>query len=237
MTLSELKTIWQDNPETHEHIKDLFTQLVNQDEQLCAHRDFVEKNAFGFGERCFQYFWDMLVQEMPEGFTFCEVGVFRFQIVSLIQLLSDRQGKIVDRYCVTPLSQIGIGWESDYKADGERIHNEFNLPKDYIIYQGLSTNPDIIEQAYISSPYDIVYIDGSHEKVDVDSDLKHYTPLVRKGGYLVVDDGACRMNMKWGNFQGIADVCDALATWEQSEMAKDFEFQFNVVHLMCYKRK
>ncbi len=164
-----------------------------------------------------------------------EVGVFRFQIVSLIKLLADRTDRTVKRYGVTPLSPIGIGWESDYAKDGEIIHDAFGLAKDYVIYKGLSNEPEIVKQAQETAPYNLLFIDGSHIKSDVDEDFKNYAPLVKSGGYLVIDDAACRTHQKWGEFQGISDVCEALSEWESYQT--DFVFQFNVVHNMIYKRK
>ena len=43
--------------------------------------------------------------------------------------------------------------------------------------------------------------------------------------------------MPFGFFQGIQPVTDAVLEWEQTNIGKDFEFVFNVVHLKVYKRK
>ena len=53
----------------------------------------------------------------------------------------------------------------------------------------------------------------------------------------MIDDAANRLNMKFGFFQGIQPVSDALYEWEQTELGKEFEFVFNVVHNMLYRRK
>lgn len=235
MTITQLKESWQDTTEAHRHINDLFVQLVNNDEQLDAHRTFVEKNAFGFGERSFGYLWDLLVQEMPEDFSFCEVGVFRFQIVSLVKLLADRQGKSVQRYCVTPLSPIGIGWESDYAADGERIHDEFGLEKDYIVYKGLSNDEEVVKQATLTAPYDLTYVDGSHSLEDCYFDLVTYGGMVKSGGYLIIDDCNTEMSMPFGFFQGIAEVTQAKQAWLATN--PPFEFVCSVVHISVFRRK
>lgn len=237
MNLSELKTQWRDEPQYHADVNDLFVKLVNNDEQLCMHRDWVEQNVFGFGERSFQYLWDIIVQEMPEDFSFCEIGVFRFQIVSLIRLLSDRQGKEVKRYCITPLTSIGIGWESDYAADGERIHDEFGLEKDYVIYQGLSNNVKVVSDANKTKPYNIVYIDGGHSFEDAYFDLETYGAMVGKGGYLVIDDCNCDLNFPPnGYFTGIKEVTDAKQAWLEGNK-DDWEFIFSVVHVSLFRRK
>lgn len=237
MNLTTLKQTWADTPESHMHISELFTALVNQDEQLCAHRDFVEQNAFGFGERAFQYLWDILIQEMPECFSFLEVGVFRGQIVSLVKLLADRQGKDVYRYCVTPLSPIGIGWESDYGDDIERIHDEFGLVKDYTVYKGLSNDELVVKQAWDTSPYNILYIDGSHTYEDALFDLKVYSLIVSTGGYLVIDDCNCDMNFPpSGFFTGIDTVTAAKLKWLETD-GDGWEFIASVVHISVFRKK
>jgi cephalosporin hydroxylase len=236
MNLKQLKESWEDSEAFHTSIHEYFSDCVKNDELLNEHRTFVREKVWGFGEDSFPWLWKLIVDEMPSEFSFIEVGIFRGAILSLIDLLAIRTGRKVDRYGVTPLDVSGGVWPSDYKADIEFIHDSFFIPKDYTLYVGSSTNDRIVEQAYNSSPYDITYIDGSHEYLDVVSDLRNYAPMTKRGGYLVVDDAASRYSMPFGYFTGIADVCKALYEWEQTDLGKEFEFQYNVVHLMVYKR-
>jgi cephalosporin hydroxylase len=83
----------------------------------------------------------------------------------------------------------------------------------------------------------LLYIDGSHKYEDVVSDLLHYPQMVKSGGYLMIDDCCNDMKMPFGFFQGIQPVTDAVLEWEQTNIGKDFDFVFNVVHLKVYKRK
>src|ERR1700760_4759787 len=103
MTLEDIIETYEDSEMYHSAIKEHFVDCVNQDYALKSHRDWVEQNVFGFGDRAFQWMWKLLVDEMPKEFSFLEVGVFRFQIVSLIRLLADRTNRTVKRYGVTPL--------------------------------------------------------------------------------------------------------------------------------------
>ncbi len=234
MNLSDYKEQWKDLPEYHSQIHNRFVEAVNSDKDLNAHRTWTENHVWGFGERSFQWLWKLLVDEMPKEFEFLECGIFKGQILSLIGLLAQRTKKVAWRYGVTPLDESGIGWTSDYRKDIETIHNQFDIPLDYVIYKGSSTDPLIIEQAKSTAPYDIIYIDGSHEFSDVKSDLAHYPPMVKVGGYLVIDDANCEMSMEWGYFQGIADVCKAKQEWLQDN--DSFEFVFSVVHVSVFKR-
>lgn len=145
--------------------------------------------------------------------------------------------KKVQRFGVSPMDSSDGHWESDYFYDVAKLHQHFNLKKDYSIYHGSSTDEKIITKAIETAPYDILYIDGGHTREVVDSDLLNYSPLVKKGGYLLIDDACNDMKQPFGYFQGINDVTDAVLAWQETDLGKDFEFVFNVVHNRLYRRK
>lgn len=234
MNLEAHRLTWEDVENYHRHINDSFTELVNTTHELKAHRDWVEANVFGFGERSFHWLHKLIVDEMPEEFKFLEIGIFRGQVLSLYKLLADQQGKKVERYGVSPLDSSGGHWPSDYEQDVKTIHDQFNLAKDYTIFKGLSTEPLIISASILANPYDIVYIDGGHDKATVQQDLFNYTPLVKTGGYLLIDDACCDMKQPWGYFQGISDVTEA--TLEYMNGNPEWEFVMNVVHNRLYRK-
>lgn len=232
--IEKLKSEWVDTPEHHKRIKEEFEQAVNNNPELKEHRDFVEKHAFGFGERSFTEMWRILVDEMPTKFDFLEIGIFRGAILSLIPLLARKANKEVLCYGISPLDSTEGYWESLYKKDIQTIHEQFELQLAYSIYQDVSTAPEAIEFAEMIAPYDLIYIDGGHTYEVVKSDLENYAPLVKVGGYLVMDDSCQNMDMPFGFFQGIEDVTRATLEWEENN--NDFEFQFNVVHNKVFKR-
>jgi hypothetical protein len=234
MTVHEETINWKDDPTWHTAINNAFTTNVNQCEWLKAHRDFIEANAFGFGERSFHWLWKIIIDEMPADFSFLEVGVFRASILSLVKMLSSATGRKIARYGVTPLDSSDGHWESDYRSDIEKLHDTFFIPKDYIIYHGLSTNLDIIRQARETAPYDVVYIDGGHTKDVIESDLFFYGTMVKKGGYLIVDDCANDLHMEWGYFQGIQPVTDAVNAYMNGN--ENYKFLFNVVHIKVFQK-
>lgn len=235
-SLKELQKSWQDTPEYHKHIHESFIGLVNAAPELKAHRDYVETNTWGFGERSFWWLWKLICDEVKDdnkGYPYMlEVGVFRAATLSLWRMLMPNAMV----FGITPLSTAGGVWESDYATDIKKIHKDFNLHHPEIL-KGFSNDAAIVSEAEKASPYSVTYIDGDHSFAGALFDLNTYAPMVAKGGYLVIDDAACRTSQPWGYFQGIDTVSEALAEWEKSETAKDFEFQFNVVHLMIYKRK
>lgn len=234
MSLQDVQDIWRDQPEIHQAINEDFATKVNAIPELKAHRDWTERNIFGFGERSFLYLHKLLVDEMPETFTFLEIGVFRGAILSLYKLLADMQGKQVQRYGITPLDGTDGHWDSDYAKDIKTIHDQFKLNKDYKILHGLSSDVKVLTQA-VHLNLDILYIDGGHTYDVVKNDLFNYPQLVKPGGYLVIDDCCNNFSMPFGYFTGIEPVTRAVNEWEATQ--KDFEFILSVVHNKVYRRK
>lgn len=234
VTLQSLKYNWKDEPEYHKHIHESFSELVNNDEPLKFHRDYIENNVWGFGERSFWWLWKLILDEIKcdnkDHPYLLEIGVFRGATISLWRMLL--QNSIV--FGVTPLSNAGGVWESDYKSDIKKIHHDFNLHHPEIL-KGFSNGHEIIAEAILASPYSVIYIDGGHSREDIDNDLTHYAPLVKQSGYLVIDDACNDMNMPFGYFQGIADVTDGVVEYMRENGYK-WEFITNVVHLRVYKR-
>lgn len=229
---------WRDDRETHQRINESFTELVNADPELKAFRDFVEGNndtpvkIFGFGERSFLWMWKILVDEMPPEFKFLEIGVFRGQVLALIRTLSQRSNKLATIIGITPLDSTGGHWESNYEADINLLHDTFNLTYPDIL-KGLSTDKEIIDTAEKLGTYDIIYIDGGHEEEVAEADVINYSPMVKLGGYLVVDDCANKYDLPYGYFRGIESVSRAV---DRNLPNKQFKEIFSVVHNRIFQR-
>ena len=207
-----------------------YTDKVNADKELKAYRDFIEQNAFGFGERCFLWMWNEIIAKMPNEFTFMEIGVFRGQILAIVSLLAERHGKKVRRIGITPLDTSDGHWESDYEADIIRLHDVFNIKDDYELIRLDSTNPNAIKLAS-QNPPDVLYIDGGHTYEVVKSDLTHYLPILKVGGTLVIDDCNNAIPMPWGYFQGIQSVSIAVDEVLPREGSTEYwKHEFNLVH-------
>lgn len=233
MNLEELKKNWVDLPNYHMGVHEALVAAA-KGTYLAWHRNWCKERVFGFGEDSFPYMWELLCKEMPDEFTFCEIGCFKFQTVTLIRLIADELGKKVKRVCVSPMNDSGGMWEEDYFAHATTIHKRFALPEDYILCHGVSQDAAVVKKARQNSPFDILYVDGGHEFEEALFDLTAYSEMVKVGGYLVIDDAACNLKQHFGVFQGIQPVTDALEEWLKS--TDQFEFQFNVVHIMVYKR-
>ncbi len=83
MSLTNVKHTYTDTEQWNTYIHDKFCEEVNKNAELKELRDFVEQNAFGFGERSFYWMWKLIVDEMPKEFTFLEIGDLKAQTTAL----------------------------------------------------------------------------------------------------------------------------------------------------------
>jgi len=217
LTLAQEKKNWVDSEAYANDIVNRFTDYVNDDLTLRIHRDFTEQ-GYGMGIRAFHWLWKLLVDEMPDGFRFLEVGVYKGQILSLVRLLADRLRKEAEIFGVTLLSSFSGNTgkfppheNRDYGQDIVDLHDHCGQECPDLLV-GDSTSREIHNRVRKLAPLDLLYIDGCHEYSFVLNDLLFYPPLLRKGGYLVIDDAACDLKQPWGFFQGIEDVCKAIRT-------------------------
>ena len=230
-TLNELESEWQNNPDTHKRIHELLCDKVNAEPKLKALRDYVESNIFGFGERSFYWLFKLIAETQNNNFNFLEIGVFRGQTLALVRTLSPK-ANIVG---ITPLDTTNDGvnhhWESDYKADIKKLHDDFKLKQPKII-KGLSTDADVIDKVS-KTTWDVIYIDGGHAYEVAKSDIYKYSSFVKVGGYLIIDDCCNRYNLPEGMFRGIDVVSRAVDELLPNDYYKEI---CSVVHIRVFKK-
>jgi len=82
-----------------------FGALTDSIPFLKAHRDWVEKNSFGFGDRAFHYMWylilrdDVLRRPHPK---LLEIGVYKGQVISLWALIANQLRSSVQITAISP---------------------------------------------------------------------------------------------------------------------------------------
>lgn len=235
-SIAEVTALWKDSPEVHQLIAESFSEKVNEVPRLRELRDYIEKNNYGYGERALYWLWKLVMDEMPKGFTFCEIGVHKSQTLCLIAILSDMQQKY-HHFAITgisPMDGTEVGIESDYYNDMFNLFDRFNLPAYVRLLKGLSTDPEVLWSAKTMPLFNAFYIDGGHDFQTVTFDLTHYTPLIAPGGFLVLDDACSDMSLPEGYFKGHRSVTDAVNAWEPQH--PEFRFLFSCSHNKVYQR-
>lgn len=217
-TLAELTDYWKthgDKPATHLHIRAKLMEMFEADEKLVKHRRHVTSRALGMGDDSFSAMWRLIVESMPQHFSFLEIGVHCGQIISLIELLAERSGKSCEIFGVSPFDgrEVNPNGE-DFKAHTLKLFDELNLLHPYLI-TGDSTEQRTIGSVNQFAPFDVVFVDGSHLFEAVKSDILSYGPMVKVGGLLVMDDSACLFKLppccgKVNWFHGIDPVARAV---------------------------
>jgi len=206
--------------------------------KLKEHRDWVEQNQWGFGDRPFHYVWKMLVEAMPQTFDFLEIGVFKGQVLSLIALLAKETGKTAKITGVTTLQNTPDERckypQGDYLNWIHGAYKQFGLDfSNTKLVVGRSNDQHVL--SHIGAfDYDCCYIDGNHDFSIVLQDLDNYSKRVRVGGFLVVDDASVgRLNV--GNcWPGLDDV--AAAVREYLDPHPSFKFLFACGHLNAFQK-
>lgn len=209
------KNTAEDNSNLHQN----FTKLTNTIPFLKKHRDFIEENDWGFGDRAFHYLWWLLLNDASRLFNpirALEIGVYKGQVISLWSLIARELKVDISITGISPFegntrpmsrierklrltldasyrqaAKVGnLYQKSDYIADVRRIFSQFDLDQTKVrLIKGYSNDPAVVEQVSVES-FSIIYIDGDHSFNGVRSDIDTYTSLVEEGGYLVMDDAS-----------------------------------------------
>jgi hypothetical protein len=237
-----------------------FTRLTDSVPWLKEHRDFVERNRFGYGQRAFHYSWWLMVLDLAAAkrpLCLLEIGVFKGQILSLVALCAKKLDLVPRLVGVSPfrgnrerswwLSAARVIFDSEYRRqhrlgnlhpDGDhvtdvaRLFAEFDLDFSRVVpVRGLSTAPDVIDRVR-SERFTLVFIDGDHSYEVARSDILNFAPLVEPGGYLVVDDAANDLPGS-GYFKGMKAVSRAC---REVDRMSDFSNVLNVGHNRIFRR-
>jgi len=98
---------YQNTGELNDNFHQQFTAATDTIPILKEHRDYIEKNKLGFGDRAFHYMWYLILEELKKNFSrvnMLEIGVYKGQVISLWSLLSKRMGLLSTINAITPLS-------------------------------------------------------------------------------------------------------------------------------------
>jgi GT2 family glycosyltransferase len=243
---------YRNTAEKNDEMWKRFARFVDEIPELRVHRDYVEANGWGFGDRAFHMMWLVLFDEIrSRGHTHVaalEIGVFKGQVLSLWHLIGRLLDMRVNSVGISPLrgtmrnshSEAQLRAlkrvqsyypDSDYVADIHQIFHDFGLDRrDLTLLQGRSQD-DKVRQKIGGRRFDVVYIDGDHRWKFARADIAGYQSLIRKGGYLVVDDAGTDLpgTLYW---KGLPSVTKALSAVD----ANQFENVLNVGHNRVFQR-
>ena len=242
-SLQDIAQNYRNSVDVHTDILSGFLDATNATPYLRAHRDFVEANQHGFGDREFHWMWKLVVDAMPPSWSFLEIGVYKGQVLSLVQLISQQQGKQCNACGITPLDNSGDAVSAyelkageDYYSLIRLIHEQFQIaswPQAKLI-RGFSNDAAVIRMARSNAYYDAIYIDGCHDYEVVVSDINYYAPMVRPGGYLICDDASALLQMPGNRYIGWEPVSRAVR--DALEPRTDFKHLFAVGHNRIWQR-
>lgn len=231
-----LENNWEDTVEFHKRNADNFHWFLSQKNKTCSQvneiRTFVRENGYGFGEDVFATMWISLLLDMNYTPKLMEIGVFKGQSLALWSAIRP-DALITGVSTFAPSGDVTFDFT---EKDTEFLFDQFSLNKDKLnLVKGDSMDADIIHS--VRNAYDLIYIDGGHEYDVCLSDLRNYAPMVKVGGYLVVDDCCNNTQVPNGWFGGIVTVTNAVRDYmaEDKEDVK-FKFLFSLVHIRVFRR-
>lgn len=209
---------------------------------LKAHRDFIEDSykkgvIYGHGARCLQYMWKLVVDELPPEFSFLEIGVYKGQILSLMQLLSDHTNKKPKIVGVTPLLDPDFA-EYNRLPYIANIYQTFSLKLDNTtIIDGKSQDENVVKRVTELGPFDVVYVDGDHSYQATVDDIKNYDKCLKSGGLMIVDDASDYKKIPTyaSTFKGIIEVSNAVR--DTLEVNPDYEDILTCMHVRIFRKK
>ena len=246
--MTRLEVGWADDPAIHAENRRLYLDRLESYPELYAHRAYFSQEERGYGDNSFPVFWHDVVQSLPDHFAFLEVGVHRGQTTSLIPLCARLQGKTCKVVALSTfdgrnlvLYSGGTNFIEDVVASFDRFGREA-LPGQPAVSGRLaiiamnSNSPQAVEAATENGPYDLVYVDASHEYEAADFDVRNYGALVKPGGFLAVDDAACNLNLggMFPGFPGTSRACDEFLP--PLTPNPDWRHVGSLVHLRLWER-
>lgn len=240
-TLASLERIYRDEPLVHQRIYDACDTAMARDTGLRGHREYVEQNKLGFGDRAFHWLWKLIVDAMPSQFKFLEIGVYKGQVTSLLGMLALAAGKTVENLGVTPLGAFGDKFSNyedvDYLAAIRSIEVWCGIPEENRarIVRGFSDDDEVKRECRAFAPFDLVYIDGCHDYDVVVNDINTYGDMLKSGGLLVMDDASTELRLPRGIWPGHADVGRAVR--EVLEPMHIFARVGSVGHLRVWRKQ
>lgn len=234
-TIDDIISFYKTNTgNKHQQIYDTFNYNMKNDREL----SHLFHALPGFGEDPFQWNWKLLVDTMPSHFRFLEIGVYKGRVCTTVGYLAERSGKSCSVIGISPLDTSGDKYSTydniDYKSEILTNYKKFVSHDNLQLIKGYSQDTSILQQVQQMAPFDILFIDGSHDYNDVVSDIQNYSKLVNTNGYVVMDDASLYVKNAYGRFLGHPDV--SRAANEVMDTLPNFEHLYVVGHNRVWRK-
>ena len=222
-TLEYWESSYKNDAAGNNEIHRKFTKKVGEYDFLRKHRDHIELNKLGFGDRAFHYMWLMIIEDLykkSEAPKALEIGVFKGQVISLWALIARQSQRSINITGVSPFEgnisqpakslwgKLRSKLSSSYRSEVE-VGNLYNK-EDYLqvindLFRAFELDFESLNlikgystdasifQELPEEEFDVIYVDGDHSFEVVKKDLLNYTPKIKKGGYLITDDSSCNL--------------------------------------------
>lgn len=197
------------------------------------HRYYFSKSKRGYGENSFHAMWEFLIMIFKPNLVL-EIGVYRGQVISLLELLISSYTQNYEVWGISPLDNskdsVSNYKELNYFEDIKRNFMKFNLRNPNLIK---AYSHEIKAVDFISSKtWDLIYIDGSHDYEDVKKDLDNCLPFVKSGGLIVLDDSSLYedFNLDEKKFKYFKGHPGPSRVMQELNQSKDVRFYLGVGH-------
>lgn len=200
------------------------------------------------GELPFCWSWKLIIDRMPTGFKFLEVGINNGKMLSVVAFLSQREEKNAMLYAIRP-SAFSSETNDTNITDISNNYAASNYDSNKLsIINASSQDTSVIEQVRQNGPYDIVYINNfyGYQSVAADieqgidrynnilQDVNNYSSMLNVNGYLIMNDATLYIGCPYGITIGDTDMSQ-VATNVVDNMS-NFVKVYNVGHNRVWQK-
>lgn len=196
-------------------------------EWLKEHRKYFTAEDRGFGENAFHAAWLYLFDKYEIN-SALEIGVYRGQVISLWQLISD---KIETEICISGISpmtsqgdEVSEYIDLNYEEDILRNFKYFRLDLPELIKE--RSDSEIAKNRIENGEWDLIYIDGSHDFEEALGDYLSAIKGLKKGGILVMDDSSLFTNFRL-SFSGHPGPSRVISEFPSNNLVRLFSVGHN----------
>lgn len=146
-----------------------------------------------YGWFSYEYLYQDAVSRAADGALFVEIGSFKGRSSAYMCVEIANSGKKIKFDCIDPMIVMSHYVESqqqhpeiwaDYTA--EDFHKKLESVKDYYTLHQMTSDEAV--KLYEDGSIDFLMIDGDHDPVAVERDVRNWLPKMKKGGVIAGDD-------------------------------------------------